>query len=92
MPSLRLGLFVKFTAVMGLLALLPISFHAYHLASISKKGLESAVLELHIKLAEKLAKQIDAYFKQTEDKINFALSALGKDMAWADKQSLLQSL
>lgn len=77
---------------MGLLSLFPVTFHAYHLAKISKKGLEVAVLELHIKLAEKLAKQVDGYFKLTEDKIRFALAALSKDMAWADKQALLQSL
>lgn len=88
----RSGLFLKFLTVMGGLAVIPVTYLAFNLTDISQKGIQAAVLELHTKLAEKLADQADDYFKVTDDKLSFALASLQKNMAWAEKQELLRSL
>lgn len=77
---------------MGGLALLPVGFLAFEVVPLSQRGIQAAVLELHTKLAEKLAEQIDGYFKVNDDKLSFALATLRKNMQWSDKQELLRSL
>jgi two-component system, OmpR family, sensor histidine kinase VicK len=89
---LRSGLFRKFAAVMAGLAVIPVCYLAYHLSEISQRGIENAVLELHTKLAEKMAEQVDGFFKVNDEKLSFALASLRKDMAWADKQEILTGL
>jgi PAS domain S-box-containing protein len=92
MRWLRSGLVRKFVLVMGALALVPVAILGYQLINISRRGIQAAVLELHTKLAEKLAEQVDDYFRVSNEKIGFALASLGKRMDWQDKQELLKSL
>src|SRR5438270_1608203 len=92
MPWLKSGLVRKFVLVMGALALVPVAILGYKLINISRRGIQASVLELHTKLAEKLAEQVDDYFKVSNEKISFALASLGKRMDWQDKQELLKSL
>ena len=92
MRWLKSGLFRRFVLVMGALALLPVLFLASQIVSISQRGIQAAVLELHTKLAEKLSEQVDTYFKVNDDKLAFALASLQKKMEWSDKQELLRSL
>ena len=89
---LRSGLFRRFVLVLGVLALAPAAFLAFKLVDISQKGIQAAVLELHTKMAEKLAEQVDSFFKVNDDKLSFALASLQKKMEWKDKQELLRSL
>jgi PAS domain S-box-containing protein len=89
---LRSGLFRRFVLVLGALALLPAGFLAFKLVDISQKGIQAAVLELHTKMAEKLAEQVDSFFKVNDDKLAFALASLQKKMEWKDKQELLRAL
>ncbi|MCX5795583.1 MAG: ATP-binding protein [Elusimicrobia bacterium] len=88
----RPGLFLRFVLVLGALALLPAAFLAVELTGISQRGMQAAVLELHTKMAEKLAEQVEVFFKVTDDKLAFALASLHKGMDWEDKRELLRSL
>jgi NtrC-family two-component system sensor histidine kinase KinB len=92
MRWLSSGLFRKFLFVMGALALLPVGFLAFKVIGLSRHGIQAAVLELHTKLAEKLAERVDGWFKVNDDKLSFALASLQKKMEWSDKQELLRSL
>lgn len=92
MRWLKSGLFRKFVTVMGAVALIPVVFLGFKLTGISRAGIQDAVLELHTKLAEKLAEQVDDYFKVSDEKIRFALAALQKRLDWPEKQELLRSL
>src|SRR5579883_2170841 len=91
MGLLRSGLFRRFAAVLGALALLPVGLLSFQLLKI-QRGIQDSVLELHTKLAEKLAEKVDAYFKDSDDNISFALASLQKPVDWAQKQQLLRSL
>ncbi|MBI5210729.1 MAG: HAMP domain-containing protein [Elusimicrobia bacterium] len=92
MKYLRSGLFRKFLLAMGLLALVPAIYLAYRLSGVGQRGIQSAVLELQTKLAEKLAAQVESYFRVNEDKLHFAFVSLQKNMDWAEKQELLRAL
>ena len=92
MILLRSGLFRKFAAVMGALALLPVAFLGFQLINISRRGIQAAVLELHTKSAENLARQVDDYLKVSNEKIAFALASLQKRLDWSEKQELMRSL
>ncbi len=92
MRWMRSGLFRKFITVMGGISLIPVVFLGIKLTTISRGGIEDAVLELHTKLAEKLAEQVDDYFKVSNEKITFALASLGKKLEWTDKIGLMRSL
>lgn len=92
MRWLKSGLFLKFISVMGAVALIPVVFLGFKLTNISRSGIQDAVLELHTQLAEKLAEQVDDYFKVSNEKISFALDALQKRLDWPEKQQLLRSL
>ncbi len=91
MSLLKSGLFRRFVAVMGALALLPVGLLSYQLLRV-QRGIQDSVLELQTKLAEKLAEKVDAYFKDSNDNISFALASLEKPMDWDQKQQLLRSL
>ncbi|MFA6318467.1 MAG: histidine kinase dimerization/phospho-acceptor domain-containing protein, partial [Elusimicrobiota bacterium] len=92
MRAFKSGLFRKFFFVLGGLALVPAVYLAYSLSGVSQRGIQSAVLELQTKLAEKMAERVDAYFRFNEDKLNFAFMALQKNLEWKDKQELLRAL
>ncbi|MBI4376684.1 MAG: HAMP domain-containing protein [Elusimicrobia bacterium] len=92
MLFLRSGLFQRFAAVLGALALVPVALLGWQLTQISQRGIQAAVLELHTKLAEKLAEQTDDYLKNSHEKILFALSSLQKKLEWRDKQDLMRGL
>src|SRR5579883_3476254 len=91
MGLLRSGLFRRFAAVLGALALLPVGLLSFQILRV-QRGIQDSVLELHTKLAEKLSEKVDAYFKDNNDNITFALASLQKPMDWDQKQQLLRSL
>ena len=89
---LRSGLLRKFSAIMLALALVPAALLAVQLISISRRGIQAAVLELHTHIAEALADRVDEYHRNSHQKISFALASLQKNMDWSEKQDLLRSL
>lgn len=78
--------------MLGLLSLAPVALLGFQLVRTSRQGIQAAVLELHTKLAEKTAQQVDESFNATHEKVAFALAALQRQMEWPDKQELLRSL
>jgi PAS domain S-box-containing protein len=89
---LRSGLLRKFSVIMLALALVPAALLAFQLINISRRGIQSAVLELHTHVAEALADRVDEYYRNSHQKISFALASLQKNMDWSEKQDLLRSL
>ena len=92
MGWLRSGLSRRFAAVMGALALAPVLFLSWRMMQSSRRGVQDAVLELHVKLAEKSAEGVEQWIESLDGRIQIAMLALQARMDWADKQTLLKHL
>lgn len=92
MGWLRSGLSQRFAAVMGALALAPVLFLSWRMMQTSLRGVQDAVLELHVKLAEKSAERVEGWIDSVDGRVQVALAALEARMDWADKQALLKRL
>lgn len=92
MNWLKSGLSRRFAAFMGALALLPVLFLSWRMLESSQRGVQDAVLEMHVKLAEKSAERIEGWVDSIDGRVGVALVALAARMDWADKQNLLKSL
>ncbi|MBI4347725.1 MAG: HAMP domain-containing protein [Elusimicrobia bacterium] len=93
MRFLRSGLYVRFILAMVSLAVVPALFMGFLLMRISQTGIQASVLELHTKLAEKLAERVQGDLRTLDDKLRFTLNAVQKsNMDWTGKQDLLRSL
>ncbi|MFI5350546.1 MAG: HAMP domain-containing protein, partial [Elusimicrobiota bacterium] len=87
---MRSGLSRRFAAVMGALALAPVLFLSWRMMQSSKRGVQDAVLELHVKLAEKSAERVEEWISSVDGRVQIAMLALQARMDWADKQALLK--
>lgn len=92
MGWLRSGLSRRFAAVMGLLALAPVLFLSWRMMQTSRRGVQDAVLELHVKLAEKSAERVAGWVDSIDGRVQVALLALQARMDWSEKQILLKHL
>ncbi len=90
MGWLRSGLSRRFAAVMGALALAPVLFLSWRMMQSSKRGVQDAVLELHVKLAEKSAERVEEWISSVDGRVQIVMLALQARMDWADKQALLK--
>ncbi|TBR19946.1 sensor histidine kinase [bacterium] len=87
------GLFRRFLLAMCVLALAPAAFMAYQLIALSRDGIQAAVLELHVKLAEKTAQSVSMYLGNLDEKLRFTVAALKRpNLDWTTRQELLRSL
>lgn len=87
------GLFRRFLLGMCVLALAPAAFMAFQLIALSRGGIQDAVLELHLKLAEKTAQSVSIYLGNLDEKLRFTVSALKRpNLDWTTRQELLRSL
>lgn len=78
---------------MGLLALVPLGFLGISLLGINERGMQDAVLELHTKLAEKLAGGLGTYLKTVDSNIRFAIAAIQRsNLPFNERKELLQGL
>ncbi|MBI5883543.1 MAG: HAMP domain-containing protein [Elusimicrobia bacterium] len=89
---MRFGLFSKFAVVLLSMALIPVIFFAYRAGRVSEVNIENSILELHTKLAEKLASQFNVYFKSYDHQMSFLFTALQKNLTWEDKSELLRTV
>lgn len=89
---MRFKLYTKFILAMVAISVVPVALLGVRLIGINQRGVQAAVLELHYKVAEKISQNVENYLKTVEEKVHFAASALQKDMDWAGKQALMQSL
>jgi NtrC-family two-component system sensor histidine kinase KinB len=92
MGWLRSGLSRRFAAVMGVLALAPVLFLSWRMMQASRRGVQDAVLELHVKLAEKSAERVAGWVDSVDGRVQIALLALQARMDWPEKQALLKHL
>lgn len=92
MGWLRSGLSRRFAAVMGGLALAPVLFLSWRMMQTSRRGVQDAVLELHVKLAEKSAERVEGWVESVDGRVQVALLALQARMGWGEKQALLKHL
>ncbi|MBI3549407.1 MAG: HAMP domain-containing protein [Elusimicrobia bacterium] len=89
---IRTGIYFRFIAAMTALALVPLLFLGASLLNISERGMQAAVLELHTKLAEKLAQGLQVYFRTIDDGIRFTIGAVQhSNLKWPEKQDLLRA-
>ncbi len=87
-----MNLFRKFALILAAVSLIPAGFLGYRLIGISHRGIQASVLELHTKLAESLAEEIDQYLKSKEEEINFELISLQSQKNWPEKEKFLKKL
>ena len=92
MGWLRSGLSRRFAAVMGALALVPVLFLSWRMTQSNRRGLQDAVLELHVKLAEKSAESVEERIASIDGRMQIVMLALQARMDWSDKQALLKRL
>jgi PAS domain S-box-containing protein len=92
MGWLRSGLFRRVATVMGALALIPVSFLSWRILQSNKAAVQGAVLELHVKLAEKTAAQVEGWVDSVDQRVKIAVVGLRSRMDWADKKELTRSL
>ncbi len=92
MGWLRSGLFRRVALVMGALALIPISFLSWKILQSNQAAVQGAVLELHVKLAEKTAEQVEGWVDAVDQRVKIAIVGLRARMDWADKKELTRSL
>ncbi len=72
-------------------SLVPIALLGYRLINIGQLGVKTAILELHLNMAERVAGDFRAYVDRIDAKMRFVMDAMLK-MDWETKQSLLASL
>lgn len=92
MGWLNSGLSRRLAAVMAALALLPVLFLSWRMMQSSKRGVQDAVLELHVKLAERMGESVKDRVESVDGRLRVAMAALQSRMDWQDKQELLKRL
>ncbi|MBI3289633.1 MAG: HAMP domain-containing protein [Elusimicrobia bacterium] len=92
MGWLQSGLFRRVALVMGALALIPVAFLSWRILQANKAAVQGAVLELHIKLAEKTAEQVEGWISSIDQRVKIVIVGLKARMEWNDKKELTRTL
>jgi signal transduction histidine kinase len=88
---MKLRLLHKFIAVLVLVSVLPMALLGLRLISLGQLGVRTAILELHLTAADKIASEFNAYVRSADLGLRSAISAMGQ-MDWENKQIMLASL
>ncbi|MFA6433669.1 MAG: ATP-binding protein [Elusimicrobiales bacterium] len=88
---MKIRLFHKLVGVMLAVSLVPIALLGHRLISIGQLGVKTAILELHLNMAERVAGDFRAYTDHIDAKLRFVMDAMLK-LDWETKQALLASL
>lgn len=88
---MKIRLFHKLVAVMLAVSLVPIALLGYRLISIGQLGVKTAILELHLNMAERVSGDFRAYADRIDGKMRLVMDAMLK-LDWETKQALLASL
>lgn len=91
MYCMKLRLFHKFLAVMVLVSALPLALLGVRLIDLGQLGVRTAILELHLAQADKIASDFNAYIRSADASLRSAGAAMAS-MDWENKQVLLSSL
>ncbi|KAF0126921.1 MAG: two-component system NtrC family sensor histidine kinase KinB [Elusimicrobia bacterium] len=87
---MRLKLFPKFLIVMSLAALVPLALLGYRLIDIGQLGVKTAILELHLGMADNVASAYRANIDKIHSKVVFLRDTIGR-MDWDARQAVLTS-
>lgn len=87
---MRSGLFLKFFAVMGALALIPAFFIAHYISKEGLIGLETSALELNLRLAERSSVAVNRHILDSDRRFQYVLRILRTGLEWRDKERLIQ--
>ncbi|HBE89069.1 MAG TPA: hypothetical protein DDW67_08030 [Elusimicrobia bacterium] len=87
---MRLKLFPKFLIVMSLAALVPLALLGYRLIDIGQLGVKTAILELHLGMADNVASAYRANIEKIHSKVVFLRDTVGR-MDWDARQAVLAS-
>ena len=88
---MKFRLFHKFLAVMLLVSALPMALLGVRLINLGQLGVRTAILELHLTLADKIASEFNSYIAGADASLRAAGAAMAQ-MDWENKQTLLTSL
>jgi PAS domain S-box-containing protein len=88
---MKLRLLHKFVAVMVLVSVLPMALLGWRLISLGQLGVRTAILELHLTTADKIASEFNGYIHSADISLRTVMAAMGS-MDWENKQTLLVSL
>ncbi|HAT71739.1 MAG TPA: hypothetical protein DCS63_02865 [Elusimicrobia bacterium] len=88
---MKLRLLHKFVAVLVLVSVFPMALLGLRLIGLGQLGVRTAILELHLTAADKIASEFNAYIRSADLGLRSALVAMGQ-MDWENKQIMLSSL
>ncbi len=88
---MRLRLIHKFVAVLVLVSVLPMALLGWRLISLGQLGVRTAILELHLTSADKIASEFNAYIRSADVSLRTVMTAMER-MDWENKQILLATL
>jgi len=91
MNWLKSGLSRRFAVVMGAIALLPVLLLYQRVLRASERGIRDAVLELHLKLAERGAERVEGWVEAVDGRVQVALLAL-ESVSEGDRPALLKRI
>ena len=86
----KIRIFYKFVAVMLAISVIPLSLLGWRLINIGQRGMQTAILELHLNIAEKIAYGFHSRIASADTSLRFVLDAIGS-MDWENKRTLLAS-
>ncbi len=88
---MKLRLFHKFLIIMVLVSALPMALLGLRLISLGQLGVRTAILELHLTRADRIAADINSYLRSSDEALRSAGAAMAA-MDWENKQVLLSTL
>jgi len=88
---MKFRLLHKFVAVMALISVLPMALLGLRLINLGQLGVRTAILELHLTTADKIASEFNAYLRSADAGLRSAINAMGQ-MDWENKQTMLAAL
>lgn len=77
-------------AVMLAISVIPLSLLGWRLINMGQLGVQTAILELHLNIAERIASGFRSRISSTDSELRFVLDALAQ-MDWENKQTLMAS-
>ena len=74
---MKLRLLHKFVAVLVLVSVLPMALLGWRLISLGQLGVRTAILELHLTSADKIASDFNAYIRSADVSLRTVIMAMG---------------
>ncbi len=88
---MKIRLLHKFAAVILLVSVLPMALLGLRLINLGQVGVKTAILELHLTAADKIASEFNGYIRSADSGLRSAMNAMLK-MDWENKQTMLAAL